>query len=177
MIKMATTRKVIFAAMFAAICCVATMVPKIPTPMGGYVHCGDAVVLLGAFLLGPFWGAAAAGIGSALADVVSGYVIYAPGTLIIKAVMALSAGFILRRTMSHSLLWSVAAAFTGEAIMVLGYFVFEAWPLGFGLACAVNIPFNCIQGVFGVAASVALYAALIKIPYVKTLIDHDADVK
>lgn len=170
MIKVNTTRKVVFSALFAAICCVATMVPQIPTPLGGYVNCGDAIVLLGAFLLGPFWGAAAAGIGSALADIICGYALYAPGTLIIKALMALAAGFILRRAASKPVIFSIIAALVGEIIMVLGYFVFEATILGFGMASAANIPFNCVQGVFGIAASVVLYAALIKIPYVKKLI-------
>lgn len=169
MTKTNTTRKVVFSALFAAICCVATMVPQIPTPLGGYVNCGDAIVLLGAFLLGPFWGAAAAGIGSALADIICGYALYSPGTLIIKALMALAAGFILRKAVSKPVVFSIIAALLGEIIMVLGYFVFEAALLGFGVAAAANIPFNCIQGVFGIFASVVLYAALIKIPYVKKL--------
>lgn len=167
------TRKTVFAALFAAICCVATMFIKIPTPLGGYVNCGDAVVLLGAFLLGPVWGAAAAGIGSALADIVSGYVIYAPGTLVIKVVMALVAALLLRKVHINRVLAAVICAVIAEVIMVAGYFVYEALPLGFGVAAAANIPFNAVQGVFGAAASVALYLALSKIPYVKTLTEGE----
>ena len=48
------TRMMILAALFAALSCVATMVIRIPTPIGGYIHAGDAVVLLSAFLLGPW---------------------------------------------------------------------------------------------------------------------------
>ena len=70
--KDSTLKKLVFAALFAALSCVATMVIKIPTPTGGYIHAGDAVVLLSAFLLGPWWGAAAAGLGSCLADILSG---------------------------------------------------------------------------------------------------------
>ena len=55
-----TIKKLVFAALFAALSCAATMVIRIPTPIGGYIHAGDAVVLLSAFLLGPWWGAAAA---------------------------------------------------------------------------------------------------------------------
>ena len=32
--------------MFATLSCAATMVIRIPTPIGGYIHAGDAVVLL-----------------------------------------------------------------------------------------------------------------------------------
>lgn len=163
-----TTRRIVFSALFAAICCAATMVPQIPTPLGGYVNCGDAIVLLGAFLLGPFWGAAAAGVGSAMADVINSYALYAPGTLVIKALMALCAGLIISRFRSHHLRTSILAAVVGEIIMILGYFIFESVFLGFGLASAANIPFNCVQGVFGAAASVILYSALIRIPYVRS---------
>lgn len=162
----ANTRYLVFAALFAAITCAFTMFPKIPTPLGGYVNCGDAIVLLGSFLLGPLWGALAAGIGSAMADVISGYAAYALGTLVIKALMALAAGGILRALGAKKALpASILAAVVGEAIMVLGYFVFEATLMGFGLASAANIPFNCVQGIFGAVASVALYLALIKTPY------------
>ena len=41
-----------------------TIVVQIPSPLGGYIHLGDMAVLLCGFLLGPIWGAAAAGIGS-----------------------------------------------------------------------------------------------------------------
>ena len=77
--------------MLAALCCVATMIIKIPSPLKGYLNLGDCVVLLSGWLLGPAYGFAAAGIGSALADVFSGYVVYAPATFIIKGIMALIA--------------------------------------------------------------------------------------
>lgn len=86
-------RALVLTALLAAMACAATMAIRVPTPTGGYVNLGDAVVLLGAYLLGPGWGAAAAGIGSALADLLGGYPMYVPATLVIKAVMAaLAAG-------------------------------------------------------------------------------------
>ena len=85
--KQTKLRTLILAAMFAALTCVATMIIHIPSPIGGYFNLGDCMVLLSAFVLGPVWGTAAGGIGSALADVICGYFIYAPGTLVIKALM------------------------------------------------------------------------------------------
>lgn len=41
--------------------------------MQGYVNLGDCAVLISAWMLGPLYGGAAAGIGSALADLLSGY--------------------------------------------------------------------------------------------------------
>ena len=163
-----TTKKLIFAALFAALTCVSTMVIKIPTPLGGYIHAGDAVVLLAAFLLGPLWGALAAGLGSALADIVSGYVIDAPGTFVIKAVVALLAGWLLsRRFVKNQLAKSIIAGIVAETVMVGGYLLYEAVFLGFGAAAVANIPMNAIQGVFGAVAGAALFVALSKTNYFK----------
>ena len=49
--------KLVFTSMFTALACIATMVIQIPSPMNGYLNLGDAVVLLGAWFLGPAYGA------------------------------------------------------------------------------------------------------------------------
>ena len=80
----------------AALVYVATSIIQIPSPVNGYVNLGDCFVLLSGWLLGPWYGAAAAGIGSMLVDLLSGYGHYVPGTLIIKGVDALAAALIFR---------------------------------------------------------------------------------
>ena len=85
------TRKLVIAALLAALTCVATMIVKIPSPMKGYLNLGDCVVLLSGWILSPGYGFLAAGLGSALADLLSGYVTYAPATFVIKGLMALVA--------------------------------------------------------------------------------------
>ncbi|MGN1017440.1 MAG: ECF transporter S component [Oscillospiraceae bacterium] len=161
-----TTKKIVFAALLAALACVATMIIKIPTPLGGYIHAGDAVVVLAGFLLGPVWGALAAGLGSALADVISGYVLYAPGTFVIKAVVALLAGWIIgTKLIKNEFAKALVAGIIGGVVMVGGYMLYEAVFMGFGIGAAANIPMNCIQGAFGAVAGAALYIALSKTNY------------
>ena len=82
---MKNTKKMVTAALLAAFTCIATMIIKIPTPTFGYIHLGDGLVLLCGIILGPGIGALAAGIGSMFADILSGYMTWAPATLIIKA--------------------------------------------------------------------------------------------
>ena len=54
-------KKLILTALFAALACIATMIMKIPTPgTGGYIHVGDAIVILSGVVLGPWYGFAAA---------------------------------------------------------------------------------------------------------------------
>ena len=163
-----TTKKIVFAALLAALACVATMIIKIPTPLGGYIHAGDAVVVLAGFLLGPVWGALAAGLGSALADVILGYVLYAPGTFVIKAVVALLAGWIIgTKLIKNEFAKALVAGIIGGVVMVGGYMLYEAVFMGFGVGAAANIPMNCIQGAFGAVAGAALYVALSKTNYFK----------
>ena len=71
---------------------------SIPLPSGyGYVNLGDAGVYLCALLLPGGLGALAAGVGAALADLILGWAVYAPVTLLIKGLTALLAGLALRR--------------------------------------------------------------------------------
>ena len=165
-----TIKKLVFAALFAALSCAATMVIRIPTPIGGYIHAGDAVVLLSAFLLGPWWGAAAAGLGSGLADLIAGYGLYVPGTAAIKFIVALLAGLLLNcKFIKPVPVRAIIAGVVGEVFMVLGYLAYEALILGYGAAAVGGVPMNCIQGAFGVVAGAALYAALLKTKYFKSV--------
>ena len=81
-------RLLTYTGVLTALTTVATMHIRIPTITKGYINLGDTIVNIAAWMLGPFYGAAAAGIGSALADLLAGYTVYVPATLIIKALMA-----------------------------------------------------------------------------------------
>ena len=141
-------RKLVLAALMAALCTIMTMVIQVPSPMQGYVNLGDCAVLMSAWVLGPLYGGAAAGIGSALADLLSGYAHYVPGTFAIKLVMAVAAALIFRAatkkglSASSVLLGQIVGGVVAEVIMVLGYFAYASLWLGKGLAAAASIPGN-----------------------------------
>ena len=159
-------RKLVLAALMAALCTIMTMVIQVPSPMQGYVNLGDCAVLMSAWVLGPLYGGAAAGIGSALADLLSGYAHYVPGTFAIKLVMAVAAALIFRAatkkglSASSALLGQIAGGVVAEVIMVLGYFAYASLWLGKGLAAAASIPGNIVQGVFGLVAATVVYTVL-----------------
>ena len=170
--KKSNILKVIYSALSAAIICVVTMFPQIPVPAtGGYIHMGDAIILVSAWLLGPIYGTIAAGIGSALADLFSGYVIYAPATLVIKALVAICAVFLVRAiqklTKSKPTSYIVSAVIA-ELVMVLGYFLYELCLYGTGAVAA--IPANLIQGGFAVVAGIAVIRLLVTNKTVKELV-------
>lgn len=151
------TQKIVVSAMFAALACVATMVIKIPSPLNGYLNLGDCVVLLSGWILSPVYGFLAAGIGSALADIFSGYIVYAPATFVIKGLMAIAAyfGFSLISKRVSNLSARILSGAVSEIIMVLGYFIFEGFLYGFAPS-VVNIPANAIQGVAGLIIGTVL---------------------
>ena len=159
----AQTKKLVVTALMAALSCVATMVIEIPSPMKGYVNLGDSIVLTAGWLLSPVWGFCAAGIGSALADLLSGYVIYVPATLIIKGLMAIVAyyGFALLHTKCGNLTSRIIGGIAAELVMIAGYFVFAGFLYGYG-AAALNIPGNAVQGVVGIVIGIVLTQILEK---------------
>ena len=161
------TKRIVATALMAALVCVATTVIKIPSPLNGYVNPGDCMVLLAGWMLPPAYGFAAAGLGSALADLLAGYVTYAPATFLIKGLMALIAFACLKLLSrpSHKKIGALPAKLAGgilaETVMVMGYFIFEGFLYGFGPSL-VNIPANAIQGVAGVVIGIPLSRALEK---------------
>ena len=155
-------RRLTLAGVLTALTTVATMLIRIPTPTKGYINLGDTIVNLCAWILGPVYGAAAAGIGSALADLLSGYTVYCPATLIIKALMAVAAFYVFHvLSQKHgSFPARFAAAVAAELIMILGYAVFEGFLYGSFATAVASVSGNVVQGIFGAAASVALYSLL-----------------
>ena len=156
-------------ALFAALSCVATMSIHIPTPgTGGYIHPGDAIVILSGVVLGPGYGFLAAGIGSALSDLIGGYFVYVPITFVIKGLVALVSGLIYQK-MSHSgknrYLAVILGGVTDIVFVAGGYFICEFFLYGSG--AAASIPANIIQGIGGLVISAVLYPVLIAIPDVR----------
>ena len=157
------TKKIVMAALMAALACVATMVIKVPSPLKGYLNLGDCVVLTAGWMLSPIYGFLAAGLGSALADLFSGYVVYAPVTFLIKGCMALITyfGFRLLHKRISDLPSRIISGTAAEMLMILGYFVFEGCMYGFGPS-VVNIPANAVQGIAGLIIGIILTKVFVK---------------
>ena len=164
-------KKIVMTALFAALACVATMSIRIPTPgTGGYIHPGDAIVILSGVVLGPSYGLLAAGIGSAMSDLLGGYFVYVPITFAVKGLIALFAGLVYQKMATDKKKKYIAILIGGVIDIVLvagGYFVCEYFL--YGASAAASIPANIIQGVGGLIISFVLYPVLMAIPDVKQL--------
>jgi uncharacterized repeat protein (TIGR04002 family) len=142
------------AGLFTALIFVATTyLPRIPIGSGGYIHVGDTAIYLAASFLPKRLAMAAGGLGGALADVLSGFVLWAPFTLVIK--MGLVLPFTDR---SGKLLCSrnIAAMFAAFPITVGGYYAAEWILTGSASVPLVSLPYNALQA----AGSAVLYFCL-----------------
>lgn len=172
-----STLKIVLTALFSALICVATMIIQVPVPVtGGFANLGDGIILMCAFLMNPLHAVIAAGLGSMLADLLAGYMIYAPGTLIIKAGVALIAAAIFNhfgrnRAPISQIVVMIISAVIAECFMVLGYFFYEAVILGFGISASAAILSNIGQGFVGALISCIIAPVLLRSPEVRELME------
>ena len=148
-------KRLVLGGLMAAIVAVMTALIKLPVPAtGGYVHLGDGAIYLAACLMGP-WAAVPAAIGSALADILGGYVVYAIPTGMIKGAMGWIAGRLIaeRKTARNALVFVLC-----ELVMVIGYFAFEWAMYGAGAAIGAVLP-NIMQGAAGVIIGLLMTGA------------------
>lgn len=172
-------KKIVMGALFAALACVATMSVRIPTPgTSGYIHPGDAIVILSGVILGPGWGLLSAGIGSAMADFLGGYFIYVPITFVIKGAVAFVSGTVYRQVGKTPKRRCAAVVLGGVSDMLLvagGYFLCEAMLYGTAAASA-SVPANLVQGVSGLLIGTVLYPVLLKVPDIRRTANEAAKV-
>lgn len=151
-------KKLVMAAVFCALIFAMTSI-SIPAPTVGNINLGDCVILLSAYMLGGPYAVAAAACGASLCDVASSYVIYAPGTFVIKGLMVLVMLMTKKYVMKGNQMVSfVISAICGEITMIFGYLVYEALILGMGVAAFANIPFNAIQGVSNLIVAIVFFS-------------------
>lgn len=156
---------------------VATSLFKVPVPLSqGYVHLGDGMIFLAVLLLGKRNGALAAGLGSALGDLLGGFALWVPFTFVIKFLMAYLMGVVIDLLEKHghplAEKFSVSSAevlgmVLGSAEMCAGYFLVERVLYGNWAAAAVGIPWNIGQAVVGMIVAFVVAAALWKTPVKK----------
>ena len=166
-------RNMVLVGVLAAMVCVAAVFLHIPIVGGGYVHLGDTVIYLAAALLPTPYAVAAAAVGAGLADLLVAPV-WAPFTVAIKAVMALTFTAKKERFLCRRNAWAILIA---GIVGVVGYYIAEVailWLSGgelaaVGVAALAAVPFNALQEVAGGVAFLLLAAALDRLEIKKRL--------
>ncbi len=142
-----TTRQLTLAAIMTAFIFVATFVPKIPIPLG-YVHLGNAAIFLAVMFGGRRIGILSGVVGSALADLLSGFPIWIVPTIFIKAA---EAEIFWRLREKHFLIGLIAAGLVmATGYTLAGAFLYDSLSAGLAstpgllLEAAVNISVTII---------------------------------
>ncbi len=174
-----TVRSMTLAALMTALMTLATLIIRIPNPATqGYINLGDAMLMTIALLFGWRIGGLAGGVGSALADALGGYFLWAPWTLVIKGIEGVLVGWIAAWGAGDA--WGVrsggsarsgragtgprriaafVAVMAGGAWMVTGYYLAGTVLFG-GVAALTEIPGNLTQAGVAVVAALPLSVLL-----------------
>lgn len=150
------TKKLAIAGMSIALVLVATAFINIRLPIaanGGLIHLGNVPLFIAAMLFGRKVGAIAGGIGMSLFDLLSGWTLWAPFTLIIVGLMGYMVGWITEHH-ENSFCRNVAAITVACLIKVVGYYIAEGIIYGNWIIPVASIPGNLVQ--IAVAAVIVL---------------------
>ena len=148
-----TLRLLTRSAIFAALIFLATSYLSIRLPVMGYVHLGDGLILLAAALLPTPYAIGAAVIGAGAADLMAGYALYLPATVLIKALTALCVSNKTKNIVGvRNLLGVVPAAL----LCAGGYYLFEVIVAKSFVAPLASVPFNLVQSACGAVVFVLL---------------------
>lgn len=180
-----TVRSMTLAALMTALMTLATLIIRIPNPATqGYINLGDAMLMTIALLFGWRIGGLAGGVGSALADALGGYFLWAPWTLVIKGIEGVLVGWIAawgagdarggrsgggvrsagsarsgRDGTGPRRIAAFVAVMAGGAWMVTGYYLAGTVLFG-GVAALTEIPGNLTQAGVAVVAALPLSVLL-----------------
>ncbi|NMC31498.1 MAG: ECF transporter S component [Veillonellaceae bacterium] len=149
------TRPLVYAALGIALVFSCTAFVNVRLPIaanGGLIHLGNVPLFIIAILYGRWLGALAGGLGMALFDVVGGWLLWAPFTLVIVGLMGYTVGAIGEKRQSFTAYALALAA--ACLIKVVGYYGAEGLIYGNWIAPLTSIPGNLVQ--IGVAAAVVL---------------------
>lgn len=173
------TKFITYTAIFTALVAIATLF-HLPVPgTQGFVNLGDGIILAVALTFGGLPALIAGGVGSALADIILGYAVWAPFTLVIKGIQGLLAYLLYVKVFKCKLDYlsigedntskykGAIALIAASLFMVIGYYFASVVIIGTFEAAFVSIPSNLLQGFVGALIAYVLVFAVKIGKYIK----------
>ncbi len=162
--------------MLIALVLVATMFINIRLPIsvnGGLIHLGNVPLFLAAILFGRKKGAIAGAVGMGMFDMLSGWMLWAPFTFVIRGVMGYIIGTIAKFGRGASFFWNLLAIIVGGMWMILGYYATEVILYGNWITPMTSIPGNVLQIVLAAVVSMPAILVIQKNAYLKKFFQND----
>lgn len=166
------TFDLIITAMLISLVFVATLTLNIKLPIaanGGLVHLGTAMLFIASILFGPKKGALAGAIGMGLFDLVSGWTLWAPFTIVARGLQGYLVGKIAW-SMGHkgnSIAFNLVATIVSIPFMLAVYYICERVLYGSWIIPVASIPGNIVQNVVGIIIAIPVCVLLKKVSVFK----------
>ncbi|MDM5314350.1 ECF transporter S component [Peribacillus frigoritolerans] len=166
------TMDLIITAMLIALVFLSTFFLNIKLPIaanGGLVHLGTAMLFIASILFGPKKAALAGAIGMGLFDIVGGWTLWAPITIVARGLQGYIVGKIAwsKGRNGTSIAFNVIATIVSIPFMIAVYYIGEGILYGNWIAPLASIPGDLVQNILGIIVAVPVCMALKKVPYFK----------
>lgn len=147
---------IVFTAVLSSLIFVGTFVFKVPTPIG-YIHLGDGFAYIAAVILPLPFSAIAAALGGGLSDLLGGYPVWIPATVVIKGLSVIAFDRKAKRLLCVR---NFIALAIGAFCNIAGYYLYGSLVQGNLTVCLAEIPLNLLQELAGVAIF-AVFASIL----------------
>jgi uncharacterized membrane protein len=149
------TKDLVISSLLISLVFIATKFINIRLPIsinGGLVHLGNTMLFISAIVFGKRKGAIAGAFGMGIFDIVSGWVLWAPFTFIIRGVMGYIIGYISwgNNRNGNNNLYNIIAILISGVWMIIGYYLTEAILYGNWIAPITSMPGNVLQIAIGI---------------------------
>ncbi|MFJ7307450.1 ECF transporter S component [Peribacillus frigoritolerans] len=166
------TMDLIITAMLIALVFLSTFFLNIKLPIaanGGLVHLGTAMLFIASILFGPKKAALAGAIGMGLFDIVGGWTLWAPITIVARGLQGYIVGKIAwsKGRNGTSIAFNVIATIVSIPFMIAVYYIGEGILYGNWIAPLASVPGDLVQNILGIIVAVPVCVALKKVPYFK----------
>ena len=162
------TFDLVLTAILAALIFTATLINiKLPIGQGGLIHLGTSMLFIAAILFGPKKGALAGAIGMGLFDILGGWAIWAPTTIISRALQGLIVGKIAwsKGHRGDNIGLNILGAVVSMPVMIAVYYIGQAIMFKSWIAPLASVPGDIIQNVVGLLIAIPVCIALKKTSY------------
>ena len=166
------TFDLIISALLIALVFVSTVFLNIKLPIGGQgglVHLGTGMLFIASIMFGPKKGAIAGSMGMGLFDLMSGWTIWAPGTIIARGLQGYIVGKIAwsKGKNGNSVVLNILAMIVSVPVMLVVYYFYESIIFGNWINPLASIPGNLIQNAVGMVIAIPVCLVLKKTPLFK----------
>lgn len=169
--KTKTTRNITTNGLLIALVFISAKAINIPTAIGGVINLSDSIILTISLITTATNAAFIAGIGAFIAEFFSAYAIFSPATLVIKSLMAyISNKIYFSKIIKNNQVLMILAFVAAESIMIIGYFLYQAFVLNLGIATAsLDIVNNLIQAGASIIIATLLFNIIKNFKFIKQI--------